>query len=115
MSRKGHWLHGDRGESTRSRSNAQETNLAAILNGRKTINSGATFGENDVVTDYAEIEAKTTTKFSYTFNRADFLKLRDKCKDNKIPMMVVQFETFGESFAILGFDDLKMLIDAANK
>ena len=53
-------------KTTRERSRKQESRLAKQLNGYTTINSGATFGQNDVITDFCEVEAKTTEKESFS-------------------------------------------------
>lgn len=102
------------GKTTRARSSKQESRLAKKLNGHVTINSGATFGQNDVITDFCEIEAKTTNKDSYSLKLVDWIVLRKKCVGNKIPVFVVDFEKTKDSLAILTFDDLQFLIDQAN-
>lgn len=102
-------------DSTRARSKKQETKIAQRLNGRTTINSGATFGENDVITDYAEVEAKTTRKNSFSFKVADWQKMVDKCAVNKIPIFEIEFEGNDLNLAVLNVDDLRMLIEMANK
>ena len=53
-------------KTTRGRSGKQESRIARQLNGHTTINSGATFGQNDVITDFCEVEAKTTGKESFS-------------------------------------------------
>lgn len=101
--------------STRARSKRQESRLAKQLNGHTTINSGATFGQNDVVTDYCEVEAKTTNKESYKLNLTDWRILRKKCAGNKIPIFVIDFEQSTDTLAILTMDDLKFLLEQANR
>lgn len=102
-------------ETTRVRSKRQESRLAKQLNGHTTINSGATFGQNDVITDYCEVEAKTTLKESFTLKLMDWRILRKKCAGNKIPIFVVDFEQSKDTLAVLTMDDLKFLIEQANK
>ena len=102
-------------KTTRSRSNRQESNLAKQLNGHTTINSGATLGQNDVITDYCEVEAKTTNKESFALTLADWRKLRKKCAGNKLPIFIVDFEQSKDSLAILTYEDLQFLIQQANK
>ena len=102
-------------KTTRSRSKKQESRLAKQLNGHTTINSGATFGQNDVITDYCEIEAKTTNKESYSLKLTDWRVLRKKCAGNKIPIFVVDFEQSKDTLAVLTMDDLKFLIEQANR
>lgn len=49
--------------STREHSNAQEEQVANVLNGKKVANSGATpFNKADVVTEHFAIECKTRMK-----------------------------------------------------
>jgi len=106
------WL--DTKETTRSRSKKQESKLAKVLNGRTTINSGATFGENDVITDFCEVEAKTTTKDSYRLTSTDWNKLNDKTEFGKMPIFIVDFELKNESLVVMKMDDFKLLIEKAN-
>lgn len=100
--------------TTRARSKRQETRIASDLGGRTTINSGATFGENDVRTDWCEVEAKTTKKSSYPLKVGEWQKLRTKCDVKKIPMMVITFESDEMDLAVLPYDDLVYLIGLAN-
>jgi alpha-L-arabinofuranosidase len=101
-------------QTTRHRSKKQESRIAKELKGRTTINSGATFGENDVTTDIAEIEAKTTTKNSYSIKLDDWNKLVSKSKKDKFPIMVIDFENDKKSLAVLNYEDLKYLINCVN-
>lgn len=101
-------------KTTRERSGKQESRLAKQLNGHITINSGATFGQNDVVTDFCEVEAKTTNKESFSLKLSDWRLLRKKCAGNKMPILVVDFEQSRDSLAILTYDDLQFLINQAN-
>ena len=102
------------GKTTRERSKKQESELARRLNGHTTINSGATFGQNDVVTDFCEVEAKTTSKESFSLRLSDWRLLRKKCAPNKIPIFVVDFEKSKDTIAMLTYEDLQFLISQAN-
>lgn len=116
MKRKYKYLEAlDAPKTTRERSYKQESRIAKELKGRTTINSGATFGQNDVYTDYCEVEAKTTQQKSYSLKLTDWYKLKRKCSPAKLPLMVVDFEESGDSLAVLSFEDLKFLIEQANK
>lgn len=108
------WLGGKKVKSTRYRSAKQESRIAQELKGRTTINSGATFGENDVITDFCEVEAKITGKESFRLTYADWQKLNKKIEFGKIPIFVVEFETKKESLAVINYSDLKYLIESAN-
>ena len=101
-------------KTTRCRSGKQESRIAKQLRGYKTINSGATFGQNDVITDFCEVEAKTTNKESYSIKLSDWRLLRKKCSSSKIPIFVIDFEKSKDSLAILTYDDLQFLINQAN-
>lgn len=98
-------------QTTRARSKKQETRLAKMLNGHTTINSGATFGQNDVFTDFCEVEAKTTQKDSYSIKLSDWRLLRKKCAGNKFPIFVIDFEQSKDTLAIMTMDDLEFLLN----
>lgn len=102
------------GKSTRERSYKQESRLAKALKGYTTINSGATFGQNDVVTDFCEVEAKTTNKESYSLSLKDWRVLRKKCATDKIPLFVVDFEKSKDTLVVLTYEDLQFFIEQAN-
>lgn len=102
------------GETTRQRSNKQESKIAKVLRGSKSINSGATLGQNDVFTDYCEVEAKITKHKSFSVTLSDWFKLKRKCKANKLPIYVVEFEHEKQSLAVLDYEDLLFLIQMAN-
>lgn len=97
--------------TTRSRSKKQESHIAKQLRGYATINSGATLGQNDVITDFCEVEAKTTQKESYSLKLQDWRLLRKKCASDKIPIFVIDFEQSKDSLAVLTFEDLKWLFE----
>ena len=102
------------GKSTRERSGKQESRIAKQLNGHLTINSGATLGQNDVITDFCEIEAKTTEKESFSLRLSDWRLLRKKCAPNKLPIFIVDFEQSKDTLAILTYEDLQFLINQIN-
>lgn len=103
------------GTTTRSRSKKQETNIAKVLKGKVAINSGATLRQNDIMTDYCEVEAKVTANKSFRLTLKDWFLMRKKCKGGKMPIFVVEFETEKQSLAVLDYDDLLFLIEMANK
>ena len=102
------------GATTRRRSGKQESRLAKQLNGHTTINSGATLGQNDVITDFCEVEAKTTNKESFALKLSDWRLLRKKCAGNKMPIFIVDFEQTKDSLAVMTYEDLQFLISLAN-
>ena len=100
---------------TRERSKKQESRIAKQLKGYTTINSGATLGQNDVITDFCEVEAKTTKKESFSLKLSDWRLLRKKCAPEKIPIFIVDFESTKDSLAVLTYEDLLFLIQQAQK
>jgi hypothetical protein len=101
-------------DTTRSRSKRQETRIAKDLKGRATINSGATFSENDVVTDFCEVEAKTTRNKSFSLKPDEFRKLEKKAKPGLMPVFIVEFETHEKEFVVMNYDDFVYLVNTAN-
>jgi hypothetical protein len=97
------WL--DKPETTRGRSDKQENRITKDVTslgkskGRTAINSGATFGQNDVFNDELEIEAKTTYKDSYSLKVSELNKLKRRTKDPKIPIFVVEFDKSDKKLA----------------
>lgn len=112
--RKPKWMNREP-ETTRSRSKRSESSVAKLLKGKLTINSGATLGQNDIVTDFAEIEDKTTAKESYRISLADWDKLVKKADTGKIPMLTVNFEHRDLRLAVLPLDDLVYLLHQIEK
>jgi hypothetical protein len=109
------WLQKKENPTTRSRSKKQETRIAKLLSGQTTLNSGATFGQNDVITDYCEVEAKTTAKNSHSLKVSEWKKLVDKCSTKKIPIYQVEFEAEKLELAVISVKDLNFLLEAANR
>lgn len=104
-------------ETTRSRSGKQESKIANSLKGRTTVNSGATFGENDVNNEFASVEAKITSKASYSLKLSEWEQTVNRTDTDKMPMMVIEFERAvnGKTLAVIDFDDLLHLIKMAEK
>lgn len=98
------------GETTRARSKHQESRIAKSLKGYTTINSGATLGQNDVISDFCEVEAKTTSKESYTLKLADWRMLRKKCDRRKMPIFMLDFEKSKDTLVIMTNDDFEHLL-----
>lgn len=98
-------------KSTRHISDKQEKIVAKMLNGRKTINSGATLGQNDVETKAFDIEAKITAAKSFIIKESDLTKLRKKTKIGKIPLFLVEFSETGKKYITLDWEDFKTLTE----
>ena len=94
--------------STRARSKKQEVSLAKDFKGRTTINSGATFTQNDVTSEKFEIEAKTTDKESFILKLSDLKKMRRLCSIKKVPLFIVEMK--GNSYVTLDYEDFKELV-----
>jgi hypothetical protein len=106
------WLSAiDEEKPVRKKADKQESNLAKQFKGRKTSNSGAALGQNDVLTDAFEIEAKTTTKSSYSIRITDLKKMHKKCASDKFPVLVVNFEGINKSYAVVSLDDFTFLTE----
>ena len=77
----------------KAKSQRQEKSLSKKLNGRLTVNSGATsvFDKADVATEDFLIECKTTDKKSFSLKK-DILKKVEKEANfkNKIPLLEVE-------------------------
>lgn len=102
------WM--DNVPSTRERSVKQEKRVAKTYGGRETINSGATFGQNDVESEEYSFECKTTTKKSYVFKLAEFEKLQERTPIDKVPVFQMDFEGVNKSFITLTEDDFLHLL-----
>jgi len=107
------WYEARLNPTTRARSSKQEKRTAKELRGYATFNSGATLGENDVITDSMEIECKITSKGSFSVKLSDMEILQRKCHVDKMPIMTVEFEQTQKTYAILDYEDLKHLIKTA--
>jgi len=108
------WMSDGKKEPTRFKSDRAESKIASMLKGKKFINSGATLGQNDVFTDYAEVESKVTSKSSFTLKQSDWKLLMKKCSIDKIPIFTVEFEENDLVLAVLDINDLTMLINKVN-
>lgn len=97
-------------ESTRARSTRQEKKVAFMLGGKVTKNSGATYGQNDVLQESCEVECKTTSHSSFRLTIADWEKAEQKCDLNKVPLMVIEFTATDRSLVVLSMDDLQSLL-----
>jgi hypothetical protein len=79
------------GKQHRKKSDQQEKRIAKKLGGRVTANSGARFGENDVLTDTLDMEIKGTKKKQYTLKLSDLDKMVRKSRSNRYPAFLIEF------------------------
>jgi len=101
-------------------SRKQEIDLAEDLGGKVQLNSGATVGgKGDVrVKGEFRVEAKFTAADSFKLNIHELSKIAEECEGSEKPLFVVDFldkhtKKLKERFAILTYDQLRELIDAA--
>jgi hypothetical protein len=102
MGTKPKWLeNADKNDHTRKRSGKQEKKLSKQFKGRTTINSGATFRQNDVMSDTHDIEAKTTRSSQFVLKESDLEKMAQRVTGGRTPAYIVQFEKSGKSYVIV--------------
>lgn len=101
-------------------SRKQEIDLAEDLGGKVQLNSGATVGSKGDVRVKGEyrVEAKFTAANSYKLDLDELYKIASECEGKEKPLFIVDFldkhtKKPKERFAILAYDQLKELIDAA--
>lgn len=87
--RRGALLRGD--EPVRRRSDKMVKKVGKKLGGRTTVNSGATFSENDLTTDDCDIEHKFTDKKQFTVKLSELEKLRRRSHGSKVPVFMIEF------------------------
>lgn len=93
----------------RKRAGRSEKKIAKAFNGRTTVNSGATFGQNDVEADMFSIEDKVTLNASYSLKAAYLKEVEKKAPLGKIPLLTLTFETEGVTYAVIKLNDLLLL------
>lgn len=99
------WMQ--REPTKRGRSVKKEKALAKkVKGGKTTVNSGATFRENDIRSEDMDIEHKFTDKGSYTITLATLEKLRKQTKGDRVPVLVIEFEQTGKAYAVVELGDL---------
>jgi len=103
-------------------SRKQEIDLAEDLGGKVQLNSGAVVGSKGDVRVKGEyrVEAKFTAANSYKLDLDELYKIASECEGREKPLFVVDFldkhtKKPKDRFAILPYDQLKELIDAARK
>jgi hypothetical protein len=103
-------------------SRKQEIDLADDLGGKVQLNSGATVGSKGDVRVKGEyrVEAKFTAANSYKLDLDELYKIQSECEGLEKPLFIVDFldkhtKKPKDRFAVLQYDQLKELIDAARK
>ena len=99
------WLDDNSKNTTRARSIKQEKSLSKKFKGRTTINSGATFKQNDVMSERNDIEAKITSKRSFVLKEDELDKMTLRSSGGRIPTFVITFEGSGKSYVVVEIND----------
>ena len=82
----------------RKRSKLQEKRIAEDLDGRVQKASGATdFAKGDVRADGLRVEAKTTSKKSYSLKQSEILKIREEALTGGADEWAMQIEFQGQA------------------
>ncbi len=87
-----------------------EKKTAKKVGGRRSIASGAFFGDMDVNSDVISIDNKRTEQKTYRFDPKEFKEVEDQARD-KMPAMFINFDFYGKSFAIIREKDLLALLE----
>ncbi len=88
-----------------------ERKTAKKLGAKRSIASGALFGDMDVQGENVLIDNKRVAKgHSYRLDIRDFKKVIDKSTVDQIPAMLVNFNEHGESIAIIREADFVALV-----
>ncbi len=89
-----------------------EKKTAKKLGGRRSIASGAFFGDMDVNSSNLTIDNKRTEAKTYKFDPKDFDKVEEHARKNdKMPSMFINFHTLGKSYAIVRERDLLAILE----
>ncbi len=90
-----------------------EQKTAEKIDGAKrSIASGAFFGDMDVQGPYCLIDCKRVEKGNYyKVDRRDFNKVADKANADQIPCMFINFNQHGQSLAVMKEEDAIALIN----
>jgi hypothetical protein len=89
-----------------------ERQTAKKLGARRSIASGALFGDMDVQGDNVLIDNKRVAKgLSYRIDLRDFKKVADKATVDQIPAMCINFNEQGESLAVVREKDFIALMN----
>jgi hypothetical protein len=83
-----------------------------ITGARRSIASGALFGDYDVHGEYVLIDNKRVSKgHTYRLDYRDFQGIEKKAKLDQIPAMFINFNEYGESLAVVREEDFVNLLN----
>jgi len=89
-----------------------EYKTAEKLNARRSINSGALFGDFDVQSSEVLIDNKRVSKgHTYRLDIRDFNNVKKKSKFDQIPAMLINYDSYGQSVAVIREEDFIGLIE----
>ena len=94
-------------KSVRERSGVKERKVAKQIKAQVTVNSGATFGQNDLENKLVSIEHKFTSKKSFSIKAATFKKAIEQTPVHKVPAMFVDFENEGLELVVVEWRHIK--------
>ena len=97
--------------TVRDNSEKREKKLANLLSGKKTVNSGATFTENDIKTASLDIEHKYTDASQFILKLETFEQTKRRTSVDKIPIMVVEFTKDDSKKVVIDFDDFMSIFE----
>lgn len=94
-----------------------EKDTASKINkARRSIASGAIFGDMDVSSPDVLIDNKRVSEgYTYRLDYRDFKKVQDQSKVDQVPMMLINFNKYGKNLAILREEDAIAFINSMNE
>lgn len=100
-------------------SNRQETNVAKVLGGYRTANSGATaFSKGDVIVKNCIIECKTRTREvgSFTIHKAWIKELNEEkiAMGKSLSALAISFDCGKSSYYVIDERAMKLLLSVVN-
>lgn len=106
-------------ETNKEVSNRQEKNVAKVLGGHKTANSGATaFSKGDVIVKNCIIECKTKTKEvdSFTVQKAWIKELNEEkiSMGKALSALAISFDCGKSSYYVIDEKAMKLLLSVVN-
>lgn len=89
----------------------QERRLAAAHQAKRPPQSGAGVVKGDVLGAMYSVSCKTTTKSQFTLTIRDLRKMvEDAHREERLPVMQVEYNNAGERFAILRWQDFEAML-----
>lgn len=90
----------------------EKKTASKIIGARRSIASGALFGDMDVHGEYVMIDCKRVADgHSYRLDYRDFDKVVKRVNADQMPVMTVNYNKYGESLAVLKEEDFIQLLN----